>query len=123
MQSNINSDDNGIEKETIDDMQGTMNVEPATPISVSSENFEGLSTGTLSHYAEPRTGLKNRVRKRKNQVDALIAIEEQKLELIRTTTERKPIKRMIIRQYFKVYCHLGRAFKICLRDMIMTIMK
>ncbi|XP_050307385.1 transcription factor Adf-1-like [Anthonomus grandis grandis] len=84
MLSDVNSDDDKVETETIDDVQDPVNVEPLTPASVASENTEDSSTGTSSHFAEPRTVLKGRLRKRKNNVDALLAIEEQKLEFIRT---------------------------------------
>ncbi|CAH2003162.1 unnamed protein product [Acanthoscelides obtectus] len=84
MQSDVNSDDDRVETETIDEMQDTLNVEPATPTSVSSENVEDSSTGTSGHFAEPRTVLKSRLRKRKNNIADLVAIEKHKLEFIRT---------------------------------------
>lgn len=77
--SDMNSDDEIVEMETFDETQNTVDEEPATPISISSENSASTST-----YVEPRTILKSRLRKRKNPVDDLLAIEQQKLELIKT---------------------------------------
>lgn len=84
MQSDANSDDDTVGAETIEEMQDTMNVDTAAPSPVSSENFEGSTTGTSIGFAEPRTVLKRRLRKTKNNVDALVAIEKEKLELIKT---------------------------------------
>ena len=70
MQSNENFE--GVETETIDEkneMHDIVNVEPATRTSVSLGNIEDLSTGTSSRYAKPRTVLKSRLRKRKNNID------------------------------------------------------
>ncbi|CAH1996018.1 unnamed protein product [Acanthoscelides obtectus] len=106
MQSDVNSDDDRVETETIDEMQDTLNVEPATPTSVSSENVEDSSTGTSSHVAEPRTVLKSRLRKRKNNIADLVAIEKQKLEFIRTKRANiEETKEDDHLAFLRVYCH------------------